>query len=494
MLVVFVAHFATISRSPPIWQDEVQIVDFGRQFLTTDSSWSLNWVAEIGRPIRGLFYLGGVIQEGAFRVAGQSLYGPRVCSLLGALLAATLAAAWLLQRGISNRMAWIMGMVFLLDPVFVQNYRGGRVDAWAIALILGACVLVRREEQLNRAEGRCLQWRLLAAGFLTTLSVFVWVSAVFLWLLALVDLASLGYSTCPKEKRMRPLLSVASGFSIGCVIGLLVLSIPIAPNLKGLVGDFLYVVKLVAVAPSDNVTWFRRMLVGAGEFVGVFALSPFLLLAAVWGCCARKRAGLAIVTVTVSLLMILSRPYVHRMVYLLPYFVLLCSYALKDLSHISFHPKLRWLKVSIPLLLVLWAGGLSLIVRPLVSVREWQIRDPARLTRMAEAQIGAGPKCVWVNAWAFYYDGRRLQWKMFRPYCDIYSIDAPQFKHFLSGLDVAIFDRSPDESLIKQLEAAGLKLSETSLDDNSPAGGAARALKKWGASGYGKYYFFRRDS
>ena len=90
-------HLITIRISPVIWQDEVQIVDYGRVFLEPGTPWSVSFTPE-GGPLGRVSYIGSLGQELAYRATGRSMAGPRVLSFLGALLAAYAAFRWLSLR------------------------------------------------------------------------------------------------------------------------------------------------------------------------------------------------------------------------------------------------------------------------------------------------------------------------------------------------------------------------------------------------------------
>ncbi|MFZ2097168.1 MAG: hypothetical protein WAV05_11080, partial [Anaerolineales bacterium] len=180
--VIALIHSFTLTISPTVWPDEVDIIDYGRVALQPNTEWSINWQEE-DRPRLMLSYLGPILQEWAFQFSGESLVGPRAISLIGALAAATIAVGWLRSRGTSAFKAGLLGLIFLLDPLFTQSYRGARVDGWAMALGLGACwVLSRTSWRIQ--NGRTYHGMVLLAGALDLLAFFVWPSAVMLFPLA----------------------------------------------------------------------------------------------------------------------------------------------------------------------------------------------------------------------------------------------------------------------------------------------------------------------
>src|SRR5437763_668842 len=87
---VSLIHLLTLTISPTLWVDEAQIIEHGRLiFFDPHSSWSVNWWTAANRPIQFWSYLGPALQEAAFRMTMPLSSGPRIASLLGAMIAAT---------------------------------------------------------------------------------------------------------------------------------------------------------------------------------------------------------------------------------------------------------------------------------------------------------------------------------------------------------------------------------------------------------------------
>ena len=189
--VVFFIHLLTLSISPTIWQDEVQILDYGRVILDPQTDWSINWDFELDRPVYTFFYLGAVIQAIVLKLTNFSLIGPRLVTLVGAMTAATVMLGWLLRMKVPPKIALAIGLIFLLDPLFVQGYRGNRIDCWVFALCGGACwALSVVKESVSRQQP--ISNRLVAlAGGLSAIAFLVWPSAILLYPLLMVELVPL---------------------------------------------------------------------------------------------------------------------------------------------------------------------------------------------------------------------------------------------------------------------------------------------------------------
>ena len=126
-LLSCLAQLPTATISPPAWQDEVQIIDYGRTVIPgSDLSFGTT-LTRVGRVVRPLEYVGCLIQEAAYRIASGSMIGPRVAALAGALCAAIALWAWLKEAGVEQWIAGALGCAFLWDPIFAQSYRGAQI-------------------------------------------------------------------------------------------------------------------------------------------------------------------------------------------------------------------------------------------------------------------------------------------------------------------------------------------------------------------------------
>ncbi|MFM9024968.1 MAG: hypothetical protein ACKON7_06475, partial [Planctomycetaceae bacterium] len=168
-------HLTTLTRSPPAWQDEVQIIDYGRVVLPgSDQSFGVNWHAQ-NRPIRLLNYIGPVVQEAACRASANTSVGPRLSALLGAVVAAIAMRGWLLATGVSPSIAFVAAWAFLWDPLFASSYRSVRVDSWCMAALLASLWCVRRASRSGTGDRM-----LVAAGAFVAVAALTWPSAILL--------------------------------------------------------------------------------------------------------------------------------------------------------------------------------------------------------------------------------------------------------------------------------------------------------------------------
>ena len=431
-------HLVTLTISPPVWQDEVQIVDLGRSVLTPDPTWSMSWTAQ-QRPVAPINYLGPVVQEAAYRLLAPSVAGPRLSTLLGALLVACLAWRWLCARGVSAGPALVLASALLLDPVFVQGYRGARVDCWAIAIVLSACTLLRRGGDVPSSL------RLALVGGLALAALFVWPTAIYLLPLLAAELiqSNPGVLT-PSRLSLRAWLALAGGGLVALSLCLL----PIAGLLPGMVGDILVSqsANTSASSPSDylpKAVW---------NLVYSFQLSPFLPLAAALVAGMRGNRVLAGALIVAVAGMLPTHMYVHRAVYLLPYAVGLVSEVWRGPAMAS---QRTW-RAPAMAVIVLWAATLSLGIRPAVALSEWHARSPSRIDEAAAQLPEIRSQRVYLESWEFYYAGRRRGWKMVCPYGDI---GQPALAELLSSLDFALVGEVGPSGRDAFFEAMGWRLA-----------------------------------
>ena len=205
ILVVLGTFMPSMRTSPPVWIDEVMIVDYGRVMLDEEPrDIAVTYNVEADRPVKPAAWLGCVIQELAWRATGSPL-GPRWLATLGSLFGVVLFAVWLCGHATSSMEVWaaltLCGTWFL-ESTFLDSYRGARVDGLAVAFVMASLLL---------AQGRAGGWRLLLAGVLLSASFFVWIRAVITWpvvLLAFVD----------KERKAPALLTLVTGMAIGALL------------------------------------------------------------------------------------------------------------------------------------------------------------------------------------------------------------------------------------------------------------------------------------
>jgi len=475
--VVLGVHLMTIRISPPIWQDEVQIVDLGRQTLqpaSPDKPWSLSWIAA-GRPIAFINYLGPAMQEMAYHITAPSPSGPRVSTIAGALLAAALAYGWLRARGFSWWPAWVWSVVLLLDPQFVASYRGARVDSWVFAVMFGACLAARRGAERADASSPAA-WRYFAgAGVLAGVGFFVWPSAFYLYPLLLADLVEGAISTGRRAVARRALL-VATGGLVGVLLCLL--------PMLGQITTVWHDVFVSKDAYLNQGSLPRRILSGLAGLPLAFKLSPILPLLTLGAVFFRRNLPVTIAAAATLAVMLPTQVYAGRVVYLLPYMMILVAQGAEEMEKRS-RRSWRRLRVGAVALVLLWASGLSLLARPANAWASRRARQPELIWAAADHDIGSGARKIYLGAWEFYYAGRAAGWEMFVPYGPFTPAESARF---YESLDEAIVHATDPAAVTDPLVAAGfvksreIRVGEATAFDTASLRGV----------GYGTYILYSR--
>lgn len=506
LVATFTVHFSTLSISPTIWQDEVQIVEFGRvTLLEPNTDWSITWLAKESRPVKFWYYPAPALQEIAYRLTAPFPSGSRTASLIGAMIAATAAISWLLARGTPCVASFILGFVFLLDPLFVQGYRGGRVDCWALALVFAACWTVRSAgnvEPNSRAQFKLL---MTLGGGLTAAAAYVWLTAVLTFPLIIAEIAVVLRQLC-NAGNARKYLQVLFGsisFATGGLIVLAVFITPILPQFATIIGDASSIVALNS--PPLNKT------LEVAPFLQPFKLSPFLPAVALIALVFRRNRLLSVATLITVVYLLGARVYIYRVIYLLPFMLGLISNALISLFAASssdvassFTQRLknsyRKIAFSSLVVLILWAAFLSLVARPITAWRQRQDRNPEIILNAARQSIGTGQVKVYMGSYDFYFAGRSLGWRMFRPLYvnpeDSVTVYPPDeqvaIEALLRQVDYAVFNgKDVNSNLIACLSSVGLNQQQTILGSSDIASTNTQRVSV-SAKPYSDYVVFSR--
>ena len=474
----FVVHCFTLRISPTVWQDEVQIVDMGRSVLSgADSTWAVSW-SLAGRPGQPLNYLGCVAQEAAYRLANGTSTGPRLVSLLGALLAATTLLGWLLQRGAKPWIALLAGLLLVMDPLFAASFRGARVDGMVFTCIFACCWMIRRGVEPSASGSRSLlTWP--AAGMFLALAGLCWASAILLVPLVVYEFIDSQRSQVAGggfKRFLRDGLLVALGAAATFALGL----VPIWSTLKTSVQDTSSAVSAVA-----STGFYLERLVQAAT---CYKLSPWVILLGVLAM-LRLDGVLFLGAFFLALFGVLStRVYEHRALYLLPYLLLAIGSRADALAGAkNSRPGLAKASLCVLSLMVAWSAALTLGMRTWNAARQSRVRSYERVEEMAShASIQAGAS-VYCLGWEFYYVGRALGWKQYHYLCGAREGHASDYSHFLSRMDYVLMpenyaNRSAVEELLKAEGFSFIRLLGTQTATASP--GSSKPVIRVGAQGY----------
>ena len=445
-VVVFAIQLLTLRLDPPIFQDEAQIIDYGRTALDPSSNWAVTWNVQQSVPVVTISYLGAAVQELAYRASQGSLLGPRISATLGAVLASFCCFGWLRARRTSGGVALVLAVLLLIDPIFSDIYREGRVDAFAIACALGACWLLRLAEQ-RELQSRPNRIQLFGAGLLTAASPFLWTTAPALFPLIALE----AYYLVRAHWRNTPIIgSAISSFApgvLGLVIAALMLAAPVLVDFE------LYWEGLQSSAAVQV-----RASVIQNSVLDLFLVHDVglavLVLASVFLC---REFGLFIALAAAFAIISQTMVYLPRVLYLIPYLLAIIAAAHSHLSNPGHHPiLLRYWRLLLTLNVVLcfvWV----LILRPIAAYEMWPANDPAQFTAALERSVGQGNHRVLLGSWEAYYAGRSLGWEMYRAGS---PVPRGEYLAFARTMDFAVLPKLPyyGEISADQLVGAGFVL------------------------------------
>lgn len=415
-------HLITLTISPSPWQDEVQIIDHGRNLIAPDPAWAINWLP-LQRPIEFLNFLGPMAQEAAYRALAPSIAGPRLSSLLGAIIASYLVFLWLRSRQLADVPALIAAATFLLDPVFVAGYRGARIDSWTIALAVGACLAVRHTRPA--AAGNRVSPVLLLPGALMVAAFFIWPSAIYLGPLFVAEVCAVYVPLRAPLRRIAVWALVALAGTLAA-LGLFLFA---AGDLLGaMLADRSF---STGAYYQQNANW--AYLVGAlRNLAQSYQQSPILPALAVFFAVTGRNPYVAAAAGVALLAALPTMMYVHRVVYFLPYIISIVGEGWRWAE--ESRPRRSW-PTAVMALALLWAIGLSLVVRPTLALMASDARQPSVFLDAAAQMPELRSQRLYLGPWEFYYAGRQLDWKMVRPYGEF--ADEP-YRQLFNGLDYAL--------------------------------------------------------
>lgn len=470
LLIIFIVHCLTLTILPIPWRDEAQIIEYGRLVLEPTSNWSINWLLTSDQPFFLLSYLGATLQELAFRATNLSLIGPRLMSLVGSMISATFLLAWLLESQIPKKIALLLSIIFLLDPIFVQSYRSDRVDCWVFVFCFACCWLLRRaRNNISIQNIKKFLPHISLSGSLATIAFFIWPSAILLYPLIILELIEI----LRKNKIYRQwnyVFLIIINFAVFGIVTLMILILPILNRIDTIFINFKIVSRQDLL--QDNLGWAIRVVSNIKNLLHSFKMSPFILLfTGIAIGVYRKEKKIIFITILVLSFIISTRVYVFRSIYLLPYMILLiCSIYINSnspkLDYYIFRQRAKWLKVSILSILLAWSVILSMFLRPAIGLSQKEARNPNILMDKA-LELDIGKTKVFIDSWDFYSVGRSLGWQMYHPIENRYAmskLSEEDLKLFLSKFDYALLNKksSSFNLYINTIETRGFKYENQS--------------------------------
>jgi hypothetical protein len=451
-------HLLTLRIDPPVFQDEAQIVDYGRTILGPGSEWGMSWNVRESRPVLPFSYISAALQEVAFRVGGGSILGPRVSAMLGAALATLCCFGWLRARRTPTLLAVTLALLFFLDPVFSDVYRQGRVDGLAIASCLGACWLLRSAGR-SIEQGRSARLALFFAGVLAALAPFLWLTAVALFPLMMLELS---YGLRPLRfgrPWLRGLWKVVALQRFSVFGGFVAVGVLILPMLTEWDGFWSGLQSTLEVQ--------QRASVVQNSIVDLFLVhDPALALLLIAALALHRDYGLIAALAAAVIMILQTMIYLPRVLYLEPYLVAIIASAGTRVAAAS-APQRQRLLTGLLVIALAFNACWVLLVRPLAAWQQWPANDPDRIARQLEQVIGPGDRQVLLEVWEAYYAARQMGWRVYRAGSPV-SVD--EYLKLTQSMEFVITPKRPSYSnlSIERLTTAGFELQAV-IEFNPPA-------------------------
>jgi hypothetical protein len=480
MLIVLGIHALTLSISPPVWQDEVQIIDFGRAAIDPGTDWSVSWNAGTSSAVVMPFYLGSLIQNVVFSLSNYNIVFPRLLSAFGAIAASTSCLLFLLSLGHDRLRSGVLSSIFLLDPIFVAGYRGDRVDCWVMAAAFLSCTALQKSSNWSVPGKKSVLSLplLLAAGAISAIGFSIWFSFTLLAPLVIWQIINVVMEGEPGKllSNIPDLIRAGLIWLIGFALCFFFIQAPILIGQPSAYRDLLEATSRVATSQSAVST--------IKSFLIPFSRNPLLLLLAGVSIFLRPRLDFLFFAAIALAGILKSSVYYHRVVYILPYLVVHCSFSLQRYLHVDASGvALLWVRRGV--LSILWTAlvasiTVSLVLRPVNAFASREVRQLSLLDSVALKAVGKQEASVLVEPWEFYVPGRKLGWKMYKPYFqDLSTAQILKMDYIVT---------TPSSALLARLPAHGFsRVGDIWLDRSA----GDKRISAPRAPGYGPYLIFR---
>jgi hypothetical protein len=472
-VMVFLAHLTTLSFSPLPWQDEVEIIEMGRNgVLEKSPTWSMI-VPSKGRCSWSLYYVGGVIQEFGYRLS-RSCLGPRLLSLVGLGVASFLLLRYLMVKGSDYWLACGISLIYMVDPIITQSVRGARVDVWTTVCVLLSLILVGRLGKQENCKGG---GALFCVGFLSTLQLFIWPSSAMQLPLILLEIWTLArFWNYPRKEMLRWIFTGVAGSIFAAVL----IGLPLVAHSDVVLRTFSQLSKgnlqgsLLANIAALSICCFK---------------TPFLCIAGFLTMLLRRTNWkYAIVFFLCLVFAVKTSIYVHRFVHLVPYLILAMAFGLNELVVQS--KRLRHGALAFVLLTFCFGFGYSVILR---NVSEYMLRGSRSYTVLKETlrnEIGGVGTRIYLDSFHPYYVGRELGWIQNRMVWDRWKDDG-NAREILANSELFLTEKNLSEALQSWLREIGFEKKITIVIPSSTSERIIAFMRRNGRPiGYGPYTLY----
>jgi len=395
---IFAIHLLSCSGIPLPWQDEVHILEMGRNVLEGIDG-SAFAAQATGRNTIPFYFLGPLIQETFYRIIG--FIGPRLSSMLGLMIATFFFYKWLYARSLSSRHSVLMAMFFLLNGLLTHSVRLVRVDSWAFACLYAALTIL----VLHPTEHR--RTAFFICGLLCGVNLFIWPSSFLFLPFILSELLVIWASEHARFPRAtQDCLFLGTGLALSSLCLLAISPCGIINTLSSYYstannGVISGRATVVSVLSSCIVAWGKEL-----------TRDPFFISAALVGimlAVARRQFSALVLMVLTFAAMIPSGLHTYRLVYLWPFLFCFASDAATYLATRK-STAFRYYATT-ALAYAVWTFSVSYLVLSLLNPRTSHRQRTQELAHL----VGTGStNTVYSLSFQTYYAGRELGWRQFR--------------------------------------------------------------------------------
>jgi hypothetical protein len=341
--------------------------------------------------------------------------------------------------------ALALAVAMLLDPMFFELYRGGRIDGWPLAICLASAWMLRRARS-NVLNSVPAHRPALLAGALVPLSVVFWISAPMLFPLVLLEWVELIRAARRVDAQGRNhWLRVSAYIALGGISMGAILAVPLLLRFDATIASFLASVEL-----QTHSAMIKHPL--AAIFL---VYTPVLFVSAAFALLTRREWGMILACAAAVLMAQQTAVYPARAVYLIPYGFAFVAYAFSGpLGPVV--ARARTVLVVLLAGLLSYNAGTVLVARPAEALAVYPANDPGQFQPRFERIIGRGPHRVLLMEWHLYYVARELGWHYYR---SNNPIGGQEYTNFIASMDYVILRERPlSQGTISRLHDAGFEL------------------------------------
>lgn len=208
----------------------------------------------------------------------------------------------------------------------------------------------------------------------------------------------------------------------------------------------------------------------------LFVYDPLMVIAVVASFFIRRELGLFVMLIIAYFIMIRTMVYLPRVLYLLPYFMLMIAGATTTVKGLVYAPRRKILMGVVVGLLLIWNAGSLFLVRTYVATEKLPGNDSTQIYNAFRDAVGLGPHRVLLEEWEGYYAARQLGWKIYRAGS---PIPRNGYVEFIKSMDYVVI-RDPKKSIMPQLNLENLKDAGFELQETIEFEQPQKSHAQWG--------------